>query len=76
MRPQIVKKILLSILLHISLIGYAFVNEKQPPTPYKARGPSFPELSIDNNLIILFITGLVYGVVFLIIKKFIKSQPR
>lgn len=70
MRPQIVKKILLLLFLHLWMFGYAFANEKGPPPPMRdGRPPTFTELPIDNHILILIMIGVLLGAYFLYRKE-------
>lgn len=66
MRPQIVKNISL-FLIHFFVYVLA-LGQEEPPPPEKT-GPPPPGLPIDENLPLLAIAGLIFGLVFLLLKK-------
>ncbi|HXJ98483.1 MAG TPA: hypothetical protein VNJ50_06520 [Gelidibacter sp.] len=55
------KKILASILL-TAISSVSMVAQEQPPQPNPSGGPLPPGAPIDDGLIILFVTAIVYGV--------------
>ena len=62
MRPQIVKITVLGLCLLLPLVSYA----QSPPPP---TGPPPPGVPLDENLLLLFAAGLVFGVYVAIRKK-------
>jgi hypothetical protein len=75
MRPQIVKKIVLTLCIHLLMYGYAIANEKGPPPPQPMNCPTcFPiGLPIDDGILILFLSGLVFGG-YVIYRKKVSNQ--
>jgi len=69
MRPQIVKKILLTLFVHLLMFGVALANEKGPPPPQTTSTPTFPGLPIDSGILILILCGLFFGGYILYRKK-------
>lgn len=62
MRPQIVKIIFLVCLFVTAtpMLGQSSSVSQGPPEP--SRGPTLPELPLDDNIIVLVISAIVYGV--------------
>ncbi len=65
MRPQIVKNISL-FLIHFFVHALA-LGQKMPPPP--ERSPTPPGLPIDENILLLILSGLILGFLFLLLKK-------
>jgi hypothetical protein len=61
MRPQIVKKILLTLFVHLLMFGVALGNGNNPPAPQPMGTPVPVNLPIDNGLIFLLIFGTALG---------------
>ncbi len=68
MRPQIVK-IVSTLFVTIFVTTYSWSQRVPPPPQRSDDPPPFPELPIDNNILILFVFGLLLGVFFLLRKK-------
>jgi hypothetical protein len=62
MRPQIVKilTIVCFFILVTPMLGQGLTASQGPPTP--TQGPTLPELPIDDNVIILILVAIAYGV--------------
>ncbi|MGK0386360.1 MAG: hypothetical protein ACI849_000970 [Patiriisocius sp.] len=62
MRPQIVKILTLvcSFILVTPMLGQGSPASQGPPAP--TQGPTLPELPIDDNIIILMLVAIAYGV--------------
>ena len=75
MRPQIVKIIHLVCFFVTAtpMLGQTSVGQG-PPAPTK--GPTLPELPIDDNIIILMIAAIVYGVFIAYRKKATTDSPQ
>ena len=76
MRPQIVKIITLVCLFVTAtpMLGQTPGVSQGPPAP--TQGPTLPELPIDDNIIILIIIAIVYGVFVAYRKKETTSTPQ
>lgn len=73
MRPQIVKKILLNLFVHLLVIGTAMGNEKRPPPPTRDNHiPPPPYLDLDSNIIVLMAVGILFGLYLLYRNKPLK----
>jgi hypothetical protein len=69
MRPQIVKKIVLTLCIHLLMYGYALGKENHPPAPRPGDIPPGPGLFIDSYIFILMVIGIIFGLWFLRRKK-------
>jgi len=74
MRPQIVKILTIALFLLNSagMLSQRSGGGKGPPAPGGQR--SFPELPIDNNILILIVIGLAYGA-YIAYKRYLKNNP-
>tara|TARA_R110000850_G_scaffold271031_2_gene404773 strand:- start:166564 stop:166785 length:222 start_codon:yes stop_codon:yes gene_type:complete len=68
MRPQIVTKISI-LLLHLLVPVLVFAQRQVPPPPERTGGTPPIQLPLDDNLIVLVIAGLVFGLLFFLFKK-------
>ena len=73
MRPQIVKILTLILLVFnsISMLGQTSNKSSGPPPPDHTLTPGFP---IDNNIFILLVAGLLFGI-YVAYKKYQANIP-